>query len=79
MRRAHGYRPKCLTCERSRRPYDLMCSRCWGLVPEELQQEIYRTAVRGSIRQSAAWTDAVDKAVIIVEAALKPKPEEGSE
>jgi len=79
MSRAAAYRPKCRTCERSRRPTDLMCPRCWALVPEDLQREIYRTVTRGSARQSDAWTAAVEKAVAIVEAALKPqsKPEEG--
>lgn len=69
MKRASVYRPKCRTCERSRRSTDLMCPRCWSLVPADIQQEINRTVVRGSIRQSDAWTAAVEKAVAAVEMA----------
>lgn len=75
------YRPKCRTCERSRRPNDLMCSRCWAYVPPDLQQEIYRAWTRGSIHQTDAYFAAVAKATAIVEAILhpEPKPEEGPE
>lgn len=75
MKRPPAYRPKCRTCERSRRQTDLMCPRCWALVPVDIQQEINRTVVRGSIRQSDAWTAAVEKAVAAVEAARTVPPD----
>lgn len=73
-----AYRPKCLTCERSRKASQLMCPRCWAYVPADLQNEIYRTWTAGSIRQSDEWAAAVQRAEAIVRAALVPLPIEES-
>lgn len=72
MQRSPSYRPKCLTCDRSRKSNQLMCPRCWTLVPAAVQTEIRRTWQPNSIRQSDAWTAAVGRAQAVVRAALTP-------
>lgn len=72
MQRSPSYRPKCLTCDRSRKSNQLMCPRCWSHVPADVQNEIYRTWKPRSIRQSDEWTAAVARAEAAVRAAFPP-------
>lgn len=58
-------RPSCGNprCDRSRRRDHLMCPGCWSRVPEPIQRTILAEVRPGSIRQTQAWTDAVDAAI----------------
>ena len=50
-------------CNRTRRPHDLMCRGCWAQVPKHLQDRVYATWTRGSIRQTDEWAAAVRAAI----------------
>lgn len=68
--RAPTYRPICRTCPRSRRADQLLCLRCWALVPADLQKAVYDLDQPKAARQSLAYLQAAAAAVQAVEAAL---------
>lgn len=50
-------------CNLPRRHDQLMCRRHWAQVPTHLQDAVYATWTRGSIRQTDEWADAVRAAI----------------
>lgn len=55
-------------CQRGRRSNHLMCPSCWAQVPADIQKQINASWTPGTIRQTAAWSNAVDAAI----ASLRP-------
>lgn len=57
---------QCLGC-RAEVVRDLVaCKRCWKKIPREIRTRIRHAHQPGALVQSAAWTDAVKEALIVL-------------
>lgn len=57
-------------CGHSRRGRDLLCTRCWALVPVQIRRDVYAHHKPGSIRQTPEYLAAVDEAINAAQTAL---------
>jgi hypothetical protein len=76
--RAPAYRPTCRTCSRSRRADQLLCPRCWDLVPANLQQAVLREHKPRAKQQTMAYFRAAADAVKAAETALAAKRDQAA-
>lgn len=60
----------CRTCTRTRNPRQLLCPRCWALVPKPLQDAVWDAYKPQARQQSLTYLRAAGDAVQAAEAAL---------
>jgi hypothetical protein len=65
----------CRTCTRRRNANQLLCPRCWALVPKPLQDAVWDAYKPNARHQSLAYLRAAADAVKAAETALAGQPE----